>query len=291
VRARLAALAVALAACGGDAPIAAEDLLIRVEAADTADLGRAFPLAVVRTWNEELTPEPFAQDAFAPLALRPVGVVTRESGGRIEETRRYAAYAFRPGRFVVPAPQIAAAPRAGGAKRTASGAPLELLVRGALEPSSSAAPEMPGDPLDPPVRAWLWVGGATAAIATGLVLLRRRAVIRAEPPATPPPDPAAVALARLAALREHDAEHVEADFVAVAGILRTYLASRGVRVVERTSEEIVRELRARDDAQAGALAACLGPADLVKFAMSSPGPADRDALVARAESFVRGGTQ
>jgi hypothetical protein len=290
----IAAVLLAGAGCGGDTPIPAEDLLVRVASpADSVDLGRAFPLTVVRVWSKDVAPEPWADGALAPLALRPLDVTTREDGGRVEETRRFAAYAFRPGRVVLPGATFAATPRSGGAARTATGNTVELHVRGALQGSSPAAPELPGDPLEPPVRAWLWVGGATAAIASLLVVRRRRRTVATlELPPSSPPDAAQLALERLAAIRERAAADAAADFVAVAAVLRTYVASRlGIRVVERTSEEIVRDVRARDDTHADELEACLGFADLVKFAKASPGPAERDVLVESAESFVRSGPQ
>jgi hypothetical protein len=133
----------ALAACGGRS-IQEQDLAIEVSTGATAvELGRAFPVKVVRVFDRELLPRAFDAGDLAPLVLRRVRVARREDARRVEETIEADGYAFARGELTVPPVALRARPRRGGVERTARSRPIVLTVRPALDP------EAPGDP-EPP---------------------------------------------------------------------------------------------------------------------------------------------
>jgi hypothetical protein len=274
------------AACGERAPIPAEDLALRVTAGATdVELGRAFPLTVVRVWNRELTPSVWRDDLLAPLALELIEVSQRDDGARVEETRRFDAYAFMSGDLTVPAPSFRARPRAGGAERVVEGEPLAFKVRSALDPANPGPVELPGGPVRPPFPWLRWSAGLAAALVA-LVLFLRRA--RPAPPgpapveAPPPPGPHERALERLAALRGRASGDAEPFYVEAADIMREYLGARfRLRAAEMTSEELVAAL------PHGQLETFLRICDLVKFAGARPGPAARASALDQAEAIVR----
>lgn len=286
--ARLLPCLALLAACGDRSPIPEEDLALHVTVgAGEIELGRAFPLTVVRVWSRELTPAVWRDDLLAPLALKPVDVSQREDDERVEETRRFSAYAFVAGDVTVPAPSFHARPRAGGPERVVAGKPLALTVRPALDPKHPGPVEWPDGPLRPAF-PWLpWTAGLGVALVAFVLFLRRRRRTPAPPApapvASPPaPGPAERALERLAALRSRASGAAEPFYVEAAAIVRDYVGERfRVRAAEMTSEELVAAL------PAGRLATFLRICDLVKFAGARPGPDARAHVLDHAEAIVR----
>jgi hypothetical protein len=275
------------AACSDRAPIPAEDLALRITTATSdVELGRAFPLTVVRVWSRDLTPAVWRDDLLAPLALKPVDVSRREDGARVEETRHFDAYAFLPGDVTVPAPSFRARPRTGGPERVVTAEPLALTVRPALDPENPGPVELPGGPVRPPFPWLAWSLGLAAAVAALVVFLRmqraRPAPPAPAPAAPPPPGPHERALARLAALRGRAAGDAEPFYVEAADIVREYVGERfRLRAAEMTSEELVAAL------PHGQLETFLRICDLVKFAGARPGPAARASALDQAEAIVR----
>jgi len=281
-------LCLGLAACGDGRGPSLKDLEIRIEAdRGEIELGKGFPLAVVRTFDRDLVPAEWSDASLAPLVVRPVSVVSSESAGRIEERRTFVAYAFRLEEVRIPPPRLEATPRGGGPPRSVAGRGLSLRVIPALDPRNPGKPEPPGPRPGPPGRSAAWTAILAALLVGGaaLLLLRRRG------PAPPPPvPPAERALGRLRALRTdmdpgefHDG---------LSALLREFLSARfALRTRERTTEEI---LAAPETAHAlgpdahGALAGILARCDLARFAGERPRP---DALArARddAAAFVEG---
>lgn len=278
-RATLLALAVACAAgCGGGAPIPEVDLLLRVEAGRRAvEPGRGFPLTVTRIHRKELAAAPFDERSLRPLVVRLEEESRREDGTRVEERRRYRAYAFGPKEVTVRLPAFAARPREGGDEIVAPVDPVRIRVVGTVDPEDPGPLELPGPPLAEPFPAGTAALLGTAILGAAAILLVRRGRRRApEPPPAPAPatpDAAARALGRL-----REAPSVEA----VAAILRDYLAERfGLRAANLTTEEIA-------SAHPG-VRAPLAAADLAKFARWEPDAAGRAAIVGEAERFVRAG--
>ncbi len=298
-----------LPACGKGPSPPVEDASIRVEvpASLEVEFGKAFPLAVVRTWRKDLAPEPWDDRLLSPLVLRLVEITARDDGERVEERRLFDAYAFSRGGVSVPAPRFRASSRRGGPEREASAPPIALRVVSALDPESAGAAELPGDPLPPPRPPFPWARWAAAAAAAlavfagaAALLARRRRRRRraAEPqsePFPPEPDPPHVrALERLDRLKtmdprtdaENEAFHVEA-----AAILRDYVAERfTVRANEMTTEETLRSFHLLEPRRGSDLSDALRRCDLVKFAAHAPDASDRGRVIEAAGSFI-GGTR
>lgn len=288
-----------LAACGGAEPIPARDLALRVDvglAGNEIELGRSFPLEVVRVWSRDLVPEAWDDRRLAPLRVQLVEHVRREDDARVEERRRYRAYAFAPGEVVVAAPELRARPRAGGEERVVRAQGIRLRVRASLDPDEAGSPEPPPGPLAEPASSWPWLGLALllgALLTAGVTRrLRRVEVEEAEPPAAPAPPPEAGALARLEALRagarsRRAPGEVEADVVAATEVVREYVGARyRVRAAVKTTEELLAACPANEVLRSSLAGLLAGP-DRVKFAAFWPGAADRDGLLDGAVAFVR----
>jgi len=193
-------LVLLVAGCGG--PVGDEPLRVTADVS-AVELGKAFPLTVVRTWARGEDP-PEWDDGV--LETRLVETGRREDGGRIEETLRYAAYAFAPGAITEP---------------------VELSV----EPiEAGGPPELPGE-LPGGAFPW-WI----ALLAAPLLLLLRRRRARPpapEPPPSPPPAPHLIALERLRRMREDPPEEP-------SEVLRDYVGERfHVPADVMTTEQLV----------------------------------------------------
>ncbi len=257
----------ALVGCGGDAPI--PDVPLKIKAgAPEVELGKAFPLTVVRTWSRGQEPAAWSDEALAPLEVRLLEVAHREDDRRVEETRRYLGYAFTLTDVSVPG--------------------LELTVKRALDPEAPGPAELPGEPLPEPTSPWSWALGGAALLAAFVLLLRRRR----SPPATaapapapepPPPGPHARALERLARLRAQHPQgrdETQAYYVEASGLIRDYVAERFTLPADvMTTEQLVEHQ--------APLSRVLPPCDLVKFARHAPTATEREQLLDAAESYVR----
>jgi hypothetical protein len=286
---RRAAILLALAAgCGAAPGPSLRDLEIRIEAGrGEVDLGKGFPLAVVRTFDRDLVPAPWSDAALAPLVVRPLSVTTTDSAGRIEERREFLAFAFQLEEVRIPPPRLEATPKGGGPPRSVAGRGLALKVRPALDPRNPGKPEEPGPLPAPPVPTGTWTGILAAVLlaAAALLLWRRRP--RAVPAEVPPEERA---LAHLRALRaEGDAGEFH-DGLSAA--LREFLSARfSLRTRERTTEEILgapETGRVLGGESHRALAGLLGRCDLARFAGERPGPEALRRARDDAETFVGG---
>ncbi|MBW2415607.1 MAG: hypothetical protein JRG76_13970 [Deltaproteobacteria bacterium] len=256
-----------VAACGAGTPI--PDVPLRITAgAPEVELGKAFPLTVVRTWSRGQTPADWNDEALAPLDVRLLETSRREDEQRVEETRRYVGYAFSLADVRVPG--------------------LELRVKRALDPATPGPAELPGEPLPEPYPWSMWAAVGAALLTAFVLLLRRRrrpATVAAPAPASepPPPGPHELALERLARLRRQQPqghEQISAYYVEASGLVRDYVGERfAVQADVMTTEELV-ELEAP-------LARVLPACDLVKFARHAPSASEREQLLDRAEAFVR----
>ena len=273
-------------ACGEARGPSVKDLEIRIETGrGEVELGKGFPLSVVRTFDRDLVPEAWNDAALAPLVVCAVSTTRREAGGRIEETLGFRAYAFQFGEVRVPPPRLEATPKGGGAPRSVAGPGIALRVRPALDPRNPGKPEPPGPPPAPPGRSPAWIALLAAALLGGaaLVMFRRRV------PGGPAELPAAErALGRLRALRtdgDAGAFHDELDH-----LLREYLAGRfALRTRERTTEEILgapETVRALGGEGRSALAGLLARCDLARFAGQRPGSGELRDTLAAAGAFV-----
>jgi hypothetical protein len=254
---RFLPLCLLFAACGDPLP-PFEGAPLRVTAAvDAIELGRAFPLTVVRTWNKGEAP---GEPDLAPLAVRLLDSTRREQGGRVQEVRRYTAHAF--GDVRLPG--------------------LDLEVQRTLDPAAPGPVELPERA---PARfPWEFALGAVAALALFLVLRARRTAPppppAAEPPAEAPPPAHERALERLAQLRQRIDADAEEFYGEATALLRDYVGERfdvGAEVL--TGPELT--------AIAPGLGTPLAHCDLVRFAGHAPTVAERTRLLDDATAFVK----
>jgi hypothetical protein len=171
--------------------------------------------------------------------------------------------------------------------------PIMLRVTTVL---AAAGPEIeaPGAPFPAPVPWLRWlaiIGGVLAALVLLATMFFRR---RARPGMADavPLQPHAKAMRELARLRSaprRTPAEIDAFYVAVSSVLRTYLEERfGLRAPERTTEEFLQELdgSAVLAGRQQELRAFLGQCDLVKFAAQVPGEPVHLETLGTAERFV-----
>lgn len=150
-----------------------------------------------------------------------------------------------------------------------------------------------------PSPVWMYVAAAAALLLlAALVLLyvwrrRRRADRPARAPSRPPVPPDVEAYRRLRRLEQVDLtrnESVKPFYVELSGTLRHYLDRRlGVPALERTTGELIGELRRRDvpDMETtGRLRNVLTQSDFVKFADARPPAGEGTSLIATARSII-----
>lgn len=194
-----------------------------------------------------------------------------------------------PGELLLP-PFVA---RAKDGSIAASTPEVKFTVESALV-GQGAGIEAPGEPFGPRSLRWWYVLGGflLGALLLALWLLRSPARRGAQAPeiALPSHVKAQRALARLRGLPRTTAAQVEAFYVEVSNVLRTYLEERfALRAPERTTEEFLRDLESGDRLardHRGELERFLSQCDLVKFAAVVPGEAEHLAVFALAEAFV-----
>ncbi len=148
--------------------------------------------------------------------------------------------------------------------------------------------QSPVDIPDPWRRVWIGVLVAVVAALSAWAWWRwqRRPVIT---PMVEPPDPVAVARARIDAARVH-LEDPRQYVAAVSDAVRRYLEDRfGLRAPEQTTEEFLEGLNRRpllDVRHQGLLSGFLEQCDLVKFAGWRPGSDELGGLEAASIRFV-----
>jgi hypothetical protein len=294
--------ALAAAACGrGEpAPFAEGDLSIRASlGAEEAAVGRGVPLTVVRTWREDLVPEPFRERALVPLTVRLESLGTREGEGKVEETRRYRAYAFRRDDVAVRALRVRARPRDGGDPVVATAAPLSLRVRREVDAAAPGEPELPEAPPPPSggVLPAALAALAAAAVLGAVVVARRRRgrALRAPPPVPPEPAPDEAAHVRALADLRNLRARPDADPVAraavveeAAAVLRRYVEARfALPAARRTTREVMADLALPPErATRSGIEAVLRAGDLVKYAGHLPTADEREAVLFAGADFV-----
>ncbi|MBM4059594.1 MAG: hypothetical protein FJ265_00645 [Planctomycetes bacterium] len=283
------------AACGGPTPPwpvpppAALDLRVQLAPQRVAllqpvtvhlDLYRRADLPV------EFAPQVDAADFLATATVAPE---VPFGGGLWQRTTLVLRPHRGPGELVVP-PFVAAA-RDG----TISASTPEQKV--AVVSSLDGQPpelEAPSGPLAGPSTVWWWALGGYLAAALGALAWYlwpgRRP--RAQPAAValPPHVKAQRALLRLRNEPRTTPAQVDAFYVGVSAVLRTYLEERfGLRAPERTTEEFLRELEGGDALARGhraELERFLRRCDLVKFAARVPGETEHLETWALADGFV-----
>ncbi|MBL9077147.1 MAG: LPXTG cell wall anchor domain-containing protein [Planctomycetes bacterium] len=286
----------ALAACDRavppwrEPPTAPLDLRVHVQPTSVQLLE---PVAVVvDLWRRrELTVE-FAPDVDrAAFLVERTHEPERPFGDGVWQRTTFVLRPIRgPGDVVLPPFRA----EASDGSATATTPEQTLTVTTSLAADADPAIEAPGAPFPPPPRTALWLALAGLALLLGglgfFALKRRR--VRPHPVAVaqPPHVKALRALERLRAAPRATAAEVEAFYVDVSLVLRTYLEERfSLRAPERTTEEFLRELETGDQLareHRRELAQFLSACDLVKFAAARPGEAEHLATFALAQAFV-----
>lgn len=211
------------------------------------------------------------------------------AGGRWQHTTLVLRPRRGPGELVLP--PFVAKSRDGAS--SASTPETKITVASALE-GQGAALEAPGEPF--PTRDhrgwWIACGAWVTAWLAALALARRRrpAARHRDEVAVPPHVKAMRALARLQQAPRTTPVQVDAFYVDVSAVLRTYLEERfGLHAPERTTEEFLRELESGERLareHRGELEHFLSQCDLVKFAAFVPGESEHLAMHGLAVRFV-----
>lgn len=281
-----------------DAPAAAPPLSVVVRAERTeARLGEpvAYELEVRHRPDQSYA---LAGDLEAPpfrAAAR--GCRRTESGGEARTTCALSLSLYALGPHDVPDVKLAVRTPAGEAVLAVPGPRLTGV--GIIDPAAPPerlalrGPAPPVPLMVPSLRVLAWAAGALALVLAAL-LLRRAWRARSRAASEPPPEPAAVRLARRLdaleakglAARGLGREHV----FEVSEIVREWLgAVTGVNALDLTTPELVERLRALGDPRldVAALARFGERADLVKYARAPAGPADCAAATAFARGLAR----
>ena len=268
----------ALAACGEarGIPADAPPLVIRAGTGSgtgtgtgEVELGKAFPLTVVRTWRREQPPGEWSDALLAPLLVQPGETTLRQDERNVEETRRYRAYAFS-----LEPVKVAGV--------------FELRVRRALDPGHPGPAELPREARQR-ARSWIgWMAAAAAALLAAIVVARRRR--RREAPVQVEPRPegkivpahlrALDRIERLRGRRPASRDQIEAYYGEAAALVRDFVADR---FRADTSSLTSEDLLTRHPSLAGALRHC----DLVRFARHDPTTTEREAMLSSLEAYVR----
>ncbi len=292
----IAALLATLAACGGpqppwrETPSAQLDLRLHAEPTTVALLQPVtltLDLYAADGVDVELAPELAAAD-FAATAVTSPDVPL--FGGRWRRTVLTAKPLRGPGAITVP-PFVA---KSADGTVTATTPELTITVTSTLAGAGERI-EAPGEPFPTPFRGWWWVATAATGLAAGAAMwtllrrARRRRADRGEV-AVPPHVKAMRALQRLRNAPRTTPAQIEAFYVEVSAVLRTYLEQRfGLHAPERTTEEFLRELEASDGLakeHRRELERFLSQCDLVKFAAIVPGEREHVTTWELAAAFV-----
>lgn len=180
--------------------------------------------------------------------------------------------------------------------REGSEAKSERITLNVTSVLADAGPEIeaPGD-LYPAAFAWgrwLGIGGgvlAAVAVLATLFFWRRSRLRVADAVPVQPHVKAMRELARLRSAERRTPAEIDAFYVAVSAVLRSYLEERfGLRAPERTTEEFLQELDGSEvlKDQQPELRAFLSQCDLVKFAGQMPGEPVHLETLGAAERFV-----
>lgn len=225
-----------------------------------------------------------------------------QEDGRIVSRKRWMLTAFELGQLTLPSLQVHWIPAGRDEGEVLETPPLTLTVDElGADPQGDLRQIKPPESI--PLSPWtvaLWVALAVAAAALGWWLYRRYKQRPKQAP-VPPRRPAEPALpAHEIAYRElahlevssllQDGE-IKEFYVQASGIIRRYLHARyGIDALERTSSEILRELRRlRVSLQNQRLAELFFErCDLVKFAKLRPGSDSNSKIIPLARQIVDG---
>jgi hypothetical protein len=175
--------------------------------------------------------------------------------------------------------------------------PLEVFVSSELGnkiPNLADLASMNAPLAFPPRIGWLGLSAAILVVllaVAGLLWWRfhKRRQLLAERKLTPE-EAAAEALKKLLAENLHGRAQYKEFYVRLTGLVRRYIESTtGIHAPEQTTEEFLRDIRARPvfpAERAARLTEFLQAADMVKYAAQEPGQRQIEDAISRAQEFV-----
>jgi hypothetical protein len=281
-------------------PVSAAELRGTVEAGEWT-VGDRIGLTLVLVHEPGLVPAlPEVEGRLGPFAVRDFsdgGAETLEDG-RIAQTWRFSLVAFETGDLEVPAVSVSLT---GGAEGTLAveSEPIAVTIRSVLpegEEATDIADIRPPAELPysfVPLLVWSPIG---LALLIGLLWLwariraRRRDLAQVDEASLLPPRELAIReLQRLTASDLLKQDRYKAFYIAISGIVdRLFQRAMGVVTVERTSGEILRDLRqqAAGSPVVSEAGAFYGACDRVKFSRHVPGDAENSDVIAAAYRLV-----
>lgn len=262
-------------------------------------VGDRIGLTLVLVYPPELTPAlPELGGELGPFEVLGVGdggsLVLED--GRREQTWRCTISAWEPGPLEIPPVSVALSGGEAGTTKVSS-EPVPLTLVSVLDGEAGEIADL-RPPADVPysyLPVLLWSLAVLAALAALLWSrvwwIRRRgaAALVDEASLLPPRELAIRELQRLTAsdLLKHD--RFKAFYIAISGIIDRLLhGALGVPTVERTTGEIMRDLRERAPGTplVPAAAEFYQACDLVKFSRHVPGDAENSAIITAAYRLV-----
>jgi len=226
---------------------------------------------------------------------RSVDPAVKREDGRLEQVLRFRIAAYDLDGIEVPALQ-ATVVEAGGGETTLASSPLNIVIASVLAEDDSDPSDIKSPAFMPVSRIWPWLLLAVLLLAAGAWWLWRRRRTDAEEisavPAAPPQPAHVVAYAELERLLSSgmlERGGVKEFYIELAEILKRYFEARfGIDTFERTSNEILEELRsARVSIKVKTTTAeFFVGCDLVKFARFHPSSDETRSTVERAYRII-----
>jgi len=307
----LAAVLVALAACGGPASpdeSAAGNAIRRqtssgpttVEVAvdrTSIEAGERIEVAIEVTTDPAVTVTMPELTVEAPLEIVQSTTPPDVPDGAVRRWRHvHVVTSYEPGEVALPAITVDAA-TPGGRAETLTIDPIDLTIASVLEPDEAdAIPELRETAaVDLPRHVpWWWYAiaglGAALVVVAGLAAIRWMTRPHAAPPPPPPHERALAALRDLAAAGLLDRGEIAPYYERLSWIVRTYLEERyGIMAPERTTKEFLRDAAqhpALGPDDRNELASFLRAADMAKFAKFQPPRTESESALEAARRFV-----
>ncbi|MCA9289721.1 MAG: hypothetical protein KDA25_01245, partial [Phycisphaerales bacterium] len=274
---------------------------------DAVDVGTPIRLTIEVTAEPGVdVTMPILEPTTGPFETAPIATPPDIPDGEQRRwTHVYGLDTFDSGDLAVPGVTILFVDRRDATADAISGTietdPLTVHVRSVTGPDDGArdirgmhAVTLPEDERRRSTRTLLIIGAAVVAVAAVIAIiiaLRRRAAPGARPvPVVPPHVWARRELDALRAARLVEQGRFEPYYDRLSAIVRGYIERRfGIMAPERTTQEFLIEARRSDALSVGQqvmLGTFLRAADLVKFALVEPTPADADEAIGAAAQFV-----
>lgn len=258
---------------------------------DTLTIGDPFVLRLrVHRGADDRAEIAFGKDFPGPFEIQHTGEVetTQLEDGRVQETQDLILVMYQVGAFVLPPVTVQFVDAAGDSGTIAS-RPIDILVQ-----SVRAQGEADIRDVKPPVAVeariplWFWlVCGGLILVIAGVIWYAYRRRRRPQAEAPPPPVDYLDELDKVGQLGLLERENYRQYYSLLSSVLRRCLEVKTpVQAVERTTFEIVRDLRAQavDDQLTIEIERFLNEADRVKFAKFAP----HEAIAREAIDEVRG---